>query len=124
MNMTMDLSVNIGGQTTQSQITKTGDAAVIADISVVHSSTDLEADVIFKIADLSAGGLVLINTAAVILTVKTNSSGSPDDTFTVPASGFVDVQSLAADIASLFITNPSGSVDAVLKLRGVRDVTP
>ncbi len=123
MQMTIGLNCNLNGQLSEATLTVSGEAQVNADITVAGGATNLHVVESFKITDLTAGGLLLIS-GGQALTVKTNDSGTPDDTFEVPAGGFVQVTALAADITDLYVTNGSADTETTLKLRGVKDITP
>lgn len=123
MQMIVRLNCNLNGQLSEASITLQGDGQVNADVVVAGGATNLHVVESFKITDLTAGGLLLISTGEA-MTVKTNSSSVPDDTFSVPAGGFVLVPSLSADITALYVTNGSPDTETTLQLRGVKDVTP
>lgn len=123
MQMIVGLTCNLNGQLSEARVTYTGEAQVNADITVAGGATNLHVVESFKITDLTAGGLLLIS-GGQALTVKTNDSGSPDDTFEVPAGGFVEVTALTADITDLYVTNGSEDTQTTLSLRGVKDITP
>jgi len=109
-------------QPIQGRRTLSGDGAVKADVTVAADAADVEVTLAFKQSDLTLGGLFFQSATAV--TIETNSTSDPDDTFSVPAGGTFEVTALAADITSLFISNESDTTATVVYIRGVKDVTP
>lgn len=64
------------------------------------------------------------------ITLKTNSSGSPDDTLAVPAgipyvwcTGMLGTLLITADVSKIFITNASGGVVNFI-IKAIQDGTP
>lgn len=106
--------------TVESGLTTTLDAEPIAD-----GSTDLEVNVAFSLTDLK--GFAMIATQD--MTVKTNSSGSPQETFNLTANNAViymdgiDAAIFAGDVTDLFVTNASGT-DGTLTVTYGHDATP
>lgn len=95
-----------------------------ANVDVASGATDLQIAFPFD----KDTGLLLVIVSDRALTVKTNSSGSPANTFVLtanvpllwyPGCGY----SLAADITALYVTNASGGA-AKLKIRASQDITP
>ena len=79
--------------------------------SVATGTADQEISLAIDISKLKAFSMQ----ASQAMTVKTNSSGSPQETFTLSAGTpvvFVDGDTaiFAGDVSSLFITNASGSL--------------
>ena len=79
-------------------------------------------------ADVSAIKSIIIKAGDGALTVKTNSSSTPDDTLTVPASGAyiwntssLDANLLGTDITALYVTNAAASS---LRIECLEDSTP
>lgn len=125
MQMKIDTSVNLGGVISTGSVTVNGDGVNNADVALAASASAIHVLEAFKAADLTLGGLVFISTVVGCdVTVKTNSSSAPDNTFVVPGGGAVRVTALAADIASLYAYNASTDTATVLQIRGVKDVTP
>lgn len=112
----------IGGVSVGGRRTLTGDAAVLQDIAIAAAAEDVEVTLAFKVTDLTAGGLLLLSD--VPLTVKTNSTSSPGDTYSVPAGGCLDVGTISADITRLYVSNEDADTAGTLYLRGARDSTP
>jgi hypothetical protein len=125
MNMTIKTSVNLGGQISEGTVSAVGDGQNNADVALAGAASAIHILEAFKMTDLAAGALVFFSTVVGCdVTIKTNSSGSPDNTFVVPGGGAIRVSALAADIASLYATNGSADTATVLQIRGVKDVTP
>ncbi len=118
----MDFSVTVGGDVQKGRVTATGDGGIFDDIALTANQSNKEITLDFKETDLVAGALAFFADQAV--TIKTNSSSDPDDTFHVAAGGFVNVPALTADITSIFATNGNATTAATLTIRGARDVTP
>lgn len=86
------------------------------DETIADSTTDAQIDFEVDISELRAFGMV----ASVAMTVKTNSAGSPQETFTLAAGKPVfwvvgETAIFAGDVTSVFVTNASGD-DGQLKL--------
>ena len=91
---------------------------------VPTDTTNLLVSLGFTLARLK--GFLLTSTKAI--TVKTNSSSAPDETFSVPADGcvaFVDgmYTLFAGDVTAFYITNASGET-AVVEIKILEDLTP
>lgn len=100
-------------------------ASSIVDETIPTPSTDLELSV--NITSTSLKSFALWSDQD--LTVKTNSSGSPDETFALKANkptiwldGMSDVP-IAGDVTALYVTNASGTA-ASLKVLAGWDATP
>lgn len=119
----IDISVSVGGIIKTGRITKSGEAAIMTDVPLTSEQADLEVNLTFLQADLTAGALVFVNESTGSITVKTNSSSEPDDTFVVPAGGYVLVTALEADITKIYVTNGLAAANT-LYIRGVKDATP
>lgn len=120
--MTIDMSINMGGQTTSGQVTKTGEAEIDTDVDLLADAADKEVTLAFLTTDLTLGGLVFLCDQAI--TIDTNSTSVPDDTFNVPAGGQCEVTALAAHITKIYVTKDDDDATATLKIRGVKDATP
>ena len=106
--------------------TKTGGQENNLSESIPDSSTDLEVAWAVDISELKA--LLIVADGA--LTVKTNSSSTPDDTFTLVVNTPIvweDANSsgnpLSADVTSIFVTNSSGGA-VTLTTKALTDPTP
>ncbi len=109
------------------QVTVSADGKINeADIIVPASSTNLH---VLQSIDVSGLKSLLLSSTKP-MTVKTNSSGSPDDTITLAANvpviwytGCGHPNPLTADVTGLYLT--TGDVgEATLTIRGLQDVTP
>ena len=115
-----------GNESVTQQETITADGETNLDVAVPDSSTDLQANLAVDISELQS----FYMSSDRDLTVKTNSSGTPDDTIALKANkpliwtpncGFSNP--FSADLTALFLTNASGT-DATLQVRLLQDVTP
>ena len=105
-----------------------GDGETAYDGVIPTSGTpNVEIDVAFAFANVKS--LVLYSSQA--MTLKTNSSGAPDDTIVIPAGGAIvwntnDVAAcpFTANVTKIYATNGSASVTATLRIRVLLDVTP
>jgi hypothetical protein len=105
--------------------TITADGLKQFDDSVAGSTTNKEIDIAFVLAALKS--FFLYTSQA--LTIKTNSSGAPQETFTVPAGGVLAWSSnmstalFAGNVTKIYATN-AGSTAATLKICVGEDITP
>jgi hypothetical protein len=105
------------------------DALAEYDIVVPANSTNLLVGAAFPYANIKA--LCIAGTAAA--TIKTNSSGSPDDTISLTSTilakvfthdgkaGNVEANPLTADVTALYITSTAAQT---IKIRAAYDATP
>jgi hypothetical protein len=105
------------------------DALAEYDIVVPANSTNLAVGAAFPYANLKA--LCISGTAAA--TIKTNDSGSPDDTISLTSTilakvfthdgkaGNVTTNPLTADVTALYITSTAAQT---IKVRAAYDATP
>lgn len=105
-------------------INSTGVIAV--DESIPDASTNLQIALAFDKDELDYFAMVSDKN----ITVKTNSSSSPANTFTLTAEvmsswmpGMIFANPFSADVTTIFVTNASGSA-ARLQIRVMVDVTP
>lgn len=128
MQHTINLTYQAGASTYSVQDTIESDGEVNYDSvpDIPDATTNKEVDVAFALAKLKAIYLY----ASQDVTVKTNSTGSPDDTISLVAekplvwyTGGSFANPFTADVTKLYITNASGS-DATVRLRALVDVTP
>tara|TARA_R110002167_G_scaffold61913_4_gene174912 strand:- start:17042 stop:17425 length:384 start_codon:yes stop_codon:yes gene_type:complete len=115
-----------GNESLSKQITITADGEANVEVAVADESTDLAINLAI---DFSALQLFYI-VADQDLTIKTNDSGSPDDTLTLNAgkpivwfNGCGYSNPLSADVTALYATNASGT-DATLYVKTLQDATP
>jgi hypothetical protein len=115
-----------GGESVTVQKTITTEAELAADIPVAIGATNVVANVPLDISQIQS----ILITADQDLTLKTNSSGSPDDTIALKAgipfhwiknSGIT--LPFAADVTNWYVTNASG-VATTLKIRALVEATP
>lgn len=105
-----------------------GDGEVSYDGTIATSGTpNVEVDVAFAFAKVKS--MLLYSTTG--MTIKTNSTGAPDDTLTLAAGQALvwntndpSVCPFTADVTKLYFTNASASVVASVKVRVLLDVTP
>lgn len=115
-----------GAASITSSNTYSGTGQVSIDENIDDGETVLEITFALDISEIASVYLV----SDQIITIKTNSSGAPDDTF-VLAAGVPLVWTddgefanpFSADITSIFIANASGST-ARLQIEAVTDATP
>jgi hypothetical protein len=116
-----------GSESIENDVSLTADAESGGDFAIPSGSVDLEINLDYDISELECFVMV----ADQALTVKTNSTGAPDDTIALlantpiiqytgdgRAAGIFDT-----DITKLYVTNASGS-SATLKIRALFDGTP
>jgi hypothetical protein len=96
------------------------------DVEVPASTTNKEVNIDLDVSELKT--LMILSDVAV--TIKTNSSGSPDDTLTVPANTPVMWGNdtgitcpLGTDVTKVYITNATTGA-ATVKIRAGYDATP
>lgn len=117
----LTLQCAVGADIVSGTVAASNEGGIQMDVTLTSSQANKEVSLTFLGTDLTAGFLVFFSDKA--LTIKTNSSGSPDNTFTVAAGGFFRVTTLAADITKIYLTNGAAAA-AVVKIRGLKDVTP
>ena len=103
----------------------TDDTRLYGDYPINTGVTNQE--ITFATTQAALGFLMfaVVGTAGLNLTIKTNNSGAPDDTFTVSSDNpyyLRDGTLLTADITKLYVTNASGAT-LTLKIRGLKDGT-
>jgi len=113
-----------GQITTQRTYTGTGHAAIAEAIADGQTAKQINIAI-----DVSALKSIVIKSDQNI-TIKTNSSGSPDDTLTIEANkeyswneDSLDTCQLGTDVTTIFIANASGS-EATLTIDAIQDATP
>lgn len=115
-----------GNESVTQQETIVADSETNLDVAVADGATALQANLAVDISALKS----LYISSDQNLTVKTNSSGSPDDTLTIKANspliwtpdcGFACP--LTEDVTALYLANAAGE-DATLKVRLLQDATP
>lgn len=123
---TIKESIEIGGETFVFANTYTASARTSVRDTIDTGETVFEIAVHIDIAELKA--LFIVSTQTI--TVKTNSSGDPDDTFEMIAgepliwhTASIHTKPLTVDVASVFVANSSGET-ATLSFFAITDATP
>jgi hypothetical protein len=106
--------------------TITGDGENVRQLTIPGATTNQQIIIAFAIAAMKS----LFIKASGLCTLKTNSSGAPDDTFTLDAdSGVIwhnqlsAANPITADVTTMYVTTPSGDpVD--LEIYVLVDATP
>lgn len=120
--MTMQQSVKVGSNTIAKSTNATVETQVILDEVVEDSVTDQEHLVAIDVSALKMFAMV----ASVDMTVDTNDSGTPQETFSLTAGVPVffkegDDAIFSGDVTKLFVSNSSGE-DGVLSVLAGMDV--
>lgn len=107
-------------------MTLTSDGEINRDVTLSASAANVEVDIDFAFARLKS--IYILSDAAI--TIKTNSSSSPDDTLTLVANQpllwtAVDAAGnpFDTDVTRFFLTNGTTGV-ATVKIRTLYDSTP
>ena len=107
------------GTVSASTITKTGTSTTIHDVTVPAGASNVHAVVVVDVSQL----ISFILFASQTVTMKTNSTSSPDQQFTLTAgvgltwnNSRTDSNPLTIDIADLYFSN-SGTAAATVNLR-------
>ena len=114
------------GESFEYEATYSGGSAVRLQEAIAGSSTNVE----LAFALLLAGLQCLVISSNVAMTIKTNSSGAPDDTLALVANvpyvwrigGGVN-NLITQDITALFVT-VAGSTAGELRIEAIADPTP
>lgn len=114
------------GETVSLSKTYTVEGEQNVDVAVPASTTNKEVNIDLDVSELKT----LMITSDVAITIKTNSTGSPDDTLTVPADTPVMWGAttgitcpLTVDVTKIYITNATLGA-ATVKIRTGYDATP
>ena len=106
--------------------TYTGSGQASVDETIADNTTDGVVDIAINVSEIK----LLIMLSDQDMTIKTNSSGAPDDTISLLAnvpliwtSDSYYTNKLTVDVTKLYVTNASGS-DASLKIEVLVDATP
>lgn len=116
------------GRITDTDEAITGDGEQAYDGLIATSGTpNVEVDLAFPFAKVKS----VVIYSAQAMTIKSNSTSAPDDTFVVPAGKQVawntnDINPcpFTANVTKLYLTNGSASLTSVVKIRVLLDVTP
>lgn len=119
------------GTTTATSFDYTADAQIETSPTIPVSSTAYEVDIAFPYATLKT---LFLYSKTQALTVKTNSSGSPDDTIALAAGvpvvytydGRVGTSTnpLAHNVTKLYVVNASTTIAPDLQIHALYDATP
>jgi hypothetical protein len=128
INCTVSRSANVGGSTiTVPSQTVTADGIRRINVEIAAGATNTPITIAI---DVSTLGLLAIVAASAGLTLKTNNSGTPDDTLTFAANKGVIWTStdpsacpLTMDVTVIYVTNASGTTAATLSIALADDVT-
>lgn len=119
-------AITIGGETVGGSVTYTVEGEQNVDVTVPAATTHKEVNIDLDVSELDT--LVIYSDKTV--TLKTNSSGSPDDTLTVTAATPIAWGSasghacpLTVDVTKIYLTN-AGADAATVKIRAGYDATP
>lgn len=117
-----------GGQVTASKSYTATGHALVQDESIANGQTAFQINIAI---DVSALVSLWIHSDQAV-TIKTNSSSTPDDTLT-PAAGipiqwtndseYANPFASAVDVTTIFVANSSGAT-ATLNIRALQDATP
>lgn len=120
------LAWSYGSAALTKTVSLTADGSTIDTISVATGQTVFHYVTAVDVSALSA--VYIVSDKAV--TLKTNSSGSPDNTITLAANkpllwyvGCGITNPLTVDVTGIYIANASGST-ATIEFRFLQDVTP
>lgn len=125
-----DHIIRMSAQTPSGEIATTRTYTATGHASIAETIADGQTAKQINIAlDVSALKSIIIKSDQDI-TIKTNSSGSPDDTLAIEANkeyswneDSLDSCQLGTDVTAIFIANSSGST-ATLTIDAIQDATP
>lgn len=113
-----------GTLTSTKTLTNIGEINI--DEAIAASSTNHEIDVAIDVSTVVMLGI----TCDRAVTIKTNSTSSPPDTFTLPAgemiewhTGAIGSNPLTTDVTKFYVTTPSGAVSN-FSVRVLLDMSP
>lgn len=119
----------VGAATLSGSVTETlGDTDISSDIALTSSQANKQLDIVIDVSAMRS--LFILCENAIV--IKTNSSGSPDNTLTIPANTPVSWQRtlnaifpcpLTSDVTALYITNGAASATTAY-IRISSDQTP
>jgi hypothetical protein len=106
----------------------TGDILTAFEVEIPVSTTNKQIDVVVDVSDIV---VVAMGCTAGTLTVKTNSTSVPDETFTLSSTApvvwkntDVGTNPFETDLTVVYVTNGSATVAPVLKFYCLLDATP
>lgn len=122
----LGLSWNRGTDSISQTVSLTADGEHNYDITVPASTTNKQVDCVLDVSELKS----IYIKSDVAVTIKTNSTGSPDNTFSIAASspfvwyyGSGITNPIGTDVTVLYITNATSGA-ATVYLRFIEDDTP
>lgn len=122
----LTLSWARNGETIAQTVTLGADGEANRNVTVAGSATNMEVDIGLDVSALQEVYVLSDQD----LTLKTNSTGSPDDTLTLTANkpliwyvGCGWANPLTADVTKFYFTN-AGTTPANVKVRTLQDTTP
>lgn len=128
MAFTKKLRVQVdgGGESLSAEKAYSGGTRASLDEAIPAEQTDLELEFAMALTGLQ----MLVISATCAMTLKTNSSGDPDDTLSLVADSpyvwtadSLDACLITAAITSLFVSTAAG-VSGTLKIEAIADATP
>ena len=119
-NNVVTVSVREGANTLTDTRTITTEAEYKIIETVADATTDGEVAISIDVSQLKAFGMISTQD----LTVKTNSSGAPQETFNLTAGEMVffregDAAIFAGDVTAFFVTNSSGAAATFSVIAGI-----
>jgi hypothetical protein len=124
--LTQTLIVGAEARTTTKTYSTDADSKLTQEISIADSITDQLNNLAITVASVKS--IYLCSNKA--LTLKTNSSGAPDDTLNLVAdvpyvwnTDSYDSLLLTVDVTAFYLTNASGAA-AILTVEVIEDATP
>lgn len=125
-SQTLDQTSSGASKPVSQSNTYTGSGQASVDETIADNTTDGVVDIAINVSEIK----LLIMLSDQDMTIKTNSSGAPDDTISLLAnvpliwtSDSYYTNKLTVDVTKLYVTNASGS-DASLKIEVLVDATP
>lgn len=122
----INTSVSTGANTRSSSYEITADGSATREVPIGNAASDFQVDVNIDMSEMKS----FLLKADVGMTVKTNSSGTPDDTFTLKAGvpllwteNSYFSNPLSADVTALYVTNDQGE-SGELVVEALEDSTP
>jgi hypothetical protein len=111
----------VGGETDQSEVSKSGTNLLLIDRDVPDATTDLDLGGSLDVSACTFFAAI----ADVAMTLETNDGSAPADTIALAAGepyvwhdSLADAFALATDVTSFFATNASGSAGTI-KIKGL-----
>jgi archaellin len=118
-----------GGTPVSSLVPITGNIEINVNETVAHGSTNQQVHIAFVVAKLQSIRIAVTpvsGSTAVALTLKTNSTGSPQETITISATqpfewiaGSGIPVPFGGDISTMYFTNADGAIDDTLDIKAL-----